>query len=119
MFETNWVPSSAMAEVLGIHPQTLRKLRRHQITPFKEGRDYRWVGLSRYPTEVGEGPARTVNMPLKSAASAEADPPVVAAFLKRSDLMAAQFAQRLWVDAKNLRHCGGGHPIVFKHQGVK
>ena len=46
MFETNWVPSSAMAEVLGIHPQTLRKLRRHQITPFTEGRDYRWVGLS-------------------------------------------------------------------------
>ena len=35
-----------MARVLGIHPQTLRKLRRHQITPFKEGRDYRWVGLS-------------------------------------------------------------------------
>jgi len=34
-----------MARVLGIYPQTLRKLRRHQITPFKEGRDYRWVGL--------------------------------------------------------------------------
>ena len=46
MFETNWVPSAAMAKALGIHPQTLRKLRRHQITPFKEGRDYRWVGLS-------------------------------------------------------------------------
>ena len=35
-----------MAKILGIHPQTLRKLRRHQITPFEEGRDYRWVGLS-------------------------------------------------------------------------
>jgi len=46
MFETTWVPSAAMAKVLGIHPQTLRKLRRHQITPFKEGRDYRWVGLT-------------------------------------------------------------------------
>ena len=46
MFETNWVPSAAKAKALGIHPQTLRKLRRHQITPFKEGRDYRWVGLS-------------------------------------------------------------------------
>ena len=46
MFEASWVPSAAMAKVLGIHPQTLRKLRRHQITPFKEGRDYRWVGLS-------------------------------------------------------------------------
>ncbi|WP_186471949.1 helix-turn-helix domain-containing protein [Synechococcus sp. BMK-MC-1] len=40
------MPSAAMAKILGIHPQTLRKLRRHQITPFKEGRDYRWVGLS-------------------------------------------------------------------------
>ena len=46
MFERDWVPSAAMAKILGIHPQTLRKLRRHQITPFKEGRDYRWVGLS-------------------------------------------------------------------------
>ena len=46
MFEATWVPSAAMAKVLGIHPQTLRKLRRHQITPFKEGRDYLWVGLS-------------------------------------------------------------------------
>ena len=46
MFEKDWVPSVLMAKVLGIHPQTLRKLRRHQITPFKEGRDYRWIGLS-------------------------------------------------------------------------
>ena len=46
MFKATWVPSAAMAKVLGIHPQTLRKLRRHQITPFKEGRDYLWVGLS-------------------------------------------------------------------------
>lgn len=35
-----------MAQTLGIHPQTLRKHRRHQIGLFKEGRDYRWVGLS-------------------------------------------------------------------------
>ena len=46
MFERDWVSSAAMARVLGIHPQTLRKLRRHQITLFKEGRDYLWVGLS-------------------------------------------------------------------------
>ena len=46
MLAKDWVPSAAMARELGIHPQTLRKLRRHQITPFKEGRDYRWVGLS-------------------------------------------------------------------------
>ena len=45
-YDREWVPSADMARVLGIHPQTLRKLRRHQITPFKEGRDYRWVGLS-------------------------------------------------------------------------
>ena len=45
MFETIWVPSAAMAKFLGIHPQTLRKLRRHQITPVKERRDYRWVGI--------------------------------------------------------------------------
>ena len=31
MFEATWVPSAAMAKVLGIHPQTLRKLRRHLI----------------------------------------------------------------------------------------
>ena len=43
--EAEWVPSAAMAKVLGIHPQTLRKLRCDQITPFNEGRDYRWVGL--------------------------------------------------------------------------
>ena len=72
--------------------------------------------LSRHPTEVGEGPARTVDMPLKCAAGAEADPPIVAAFFKRSDLMAEQFAQRLYVDAKGLRHSGGGHPIVFEHE---
>lgn len=35
-----------MAELLGIHPQTLRKLRRHQLSPFQEGRDFRWVGLT-------------------------------------------------------------------------
>ena len=46
MFERDWVPSAAMAKALGIHVQTLRKLRRHSITPFKEGRDFRWVGLS-------------------------------------------------------------------------
>ena len=46
VYEHEWVPSVEMARALGIHPQTLRKLRRHQITPFQEGRDYRWVGLS-------------------------------------------------------------------------
>ena len=43
---TRWVPSADMARALGIHPQTLRKLRRSQTSLFKQGRDYRWVGLS-------------------------------------------------------------------------
>ncbi len=46
MKTTPWVPSALMAELLGIHPQTLRKLRRHQLSPFQEGKDYRWVGLT-------------------------------------------------------------------------
>ena len=41
-----WVSTQECADALGIHPQTLRKLRRHRIPLFKEGRDYRWVGLS-------------------------------------------------------------------------
>ena len=43
---TRWVRSADMARALGIHPQTLRKLRRSQKNLFKEGRDYRWIGLS-------------------------------------------------------------------------
>ena len=45
-YDREWVPSADMARVLGIHPQTLRKLRRSQINLFKQGRDYRWIGLS-------------------------------------------------------------------------
>ena len=55
-------------------------------------------------------------MPLEVAAGAEADPPVVAAFPKGGDLMTPQLAQRLRVDAKNLRHDGGGHPVLFCHE---
>ena len=46
MYDREWVPSADMARVLGIHPQTLRKLRRSQKNLFKQGRDYRWIGLS-------------------------------------------------------------------------
>ena len=46
MYDREWVPSADMARALGIHPQTLRKLRRSQSNLFKEGRDYRWIGLS-------------------------------------------------------------------------
>ncbi|KMM17126.1 hypothetical protein [Synechococcus sp. GFB01] len=35
-----------MAEALGIHKQTLLKLRRSKFSPFEEGRDYRWGGLT-------------------------------------------------------------------------
>ena len=66
--------------------------------------------LRRHPTEVGVGPARTLEIPLKSAAGAEADPAIVAALFERGDLMTPQLSQRLWVDAKNSRHIGGGHP---------
>ena len=35
-----------MAEILGIHHQTLLKLRRSPYTPFVEGRDFRWSGMT-------------------------------------------------------------------------
>ena len=46
MKTTPWVPSALMAELLGIHPDTLRSLRRHPLSPFKEGRDFRRIGLT-------------------------------------------------------------------------
>jgi hypothetical protein len=41
-----WVGTNAMAEKLGVHPQTLLKLRRSPCSPFKQGRDFRFAGLS-------------------------------------------------------------------------
>ena len=41
-----WVSSPAMASQLGIHHQTLLRLRRHHHSPFKEGSDFRWSGIS-------------------------------------------------------------------------
>jgi len=35
-----------MAAHLGIHPKTLLELRRLKRSPFKEGRDFRWAGLT-------------------------------------------------------------------------
>ncbi len=35
-----------MAKHLGIHRQTLLKLRRSDPSPFLQGRDYRWKGLT-------------------------------------------------------------------------
>ena len=41
-----WVPSPEMAKILGIHHQTLLKLRRGPYSPFVEARDFRWSGLT-------------------------------------------------------------------------
>jgi len=41
-----WVPTASMAAHLGIHPKTLLELRRLKRSPFKEGRDFRWAGLT-------------------------------------------------------------------------
>ena len=41
-----WVPSPVMAEILGIHRQTLLRLRRSNFSPFVEGRDFRWSGMT-------------------------------------------------------------------------
>lgn len=41
-----WVGTNAMAQRLGVHAQTLLKLRRSPQSPFKPGRDYRFAGLS-------------------------------------------------------------------------
>jgi hypothetical protein len=42
----SWVSSPVMADHLCIHKQTLLRLRRHSFSPFKEGRDFRWSGLT-------------------------------------------------------------------------
>ena len=74
--------------------------------------------LRRHPTEVGVGPARTLEIPLKVAAGAQADPAIVAAFFEQVDLRTPQLSQRLWVDTKSSRHIGGGHPFaVVSHGG--
>jgi hypothetical protein len=44
--EAKWVGTTAMAERLGVHAQTLLKLRRSSLSPFKQGRDFRFAGLS-------------------------------------------------------------------------
>ena len=44
--EATWVGTTAMAKRLGVHPQTLLRLRRSSLSPFKQGRDFRFAGLS-------------------------------------------------------------------------
>ena len=41
-----WVTSPVMAKILGIHRQTLLRLRRSPQSPFVEGRDFRWSGMT-------------------------------------------------------------------------
>jgi len=41
-----WVTSPVMAKILGINRQTLLKLRRSPQSPFVEGRDFRWSGMT-------------------------------------------------------------------------
>ena len=41
-----WVTSPVMAKILGIHRQTLLKIRRSPQSPFVEGRDFRWTGMT-------------------------------------------------------------------------
>jgi hypothetical protein len=41
-----WVNTAAMAERLGIHPKTLLRLRKQQLSPFQEGTHYRYGGLT-------------------------------------------------------------------------
>ena len=43
---SDWVDSQFMADHLGLHKQTLLRQRRSRVSPFKEGRDYRWSGLT-------------------------------------------------------------------------
>ena len=44
--QQKWFSTEAMAKFLGIHPQTLLKIRRTSPSIFKRGRDFRYTGLS-------------------------------------------------------------------------
>jgi hypothetical protein len=45
-FNSQWVSSAQMAQLLGVHKQTLLTLRRSRLSPFREGIDFRWSGLT-------------------------------------------------------------------------
>ena len=73
--------------------------------------------LRRHPTEVGESLISALDMPLEVTAGTQADPAIVTALFERGDLMTPQLSQRLWVDAKNSRHIGRGHPFAVVGHG--
>jgi len=78
------------------------------------------VGLNPFgwrTLEVRVRPARTLDMPLEVTVGAQADPAIVAALFEQAGLRTPQLSQRLWVDAKNSRHIGGGHPFSVVHGG--
>ena len=73
--------------------------------------------LRRHPTEVGESPISALDMPLEVTAGTQADPVIVAALFEQVALGTLQLSQRLWVDAKNSRHIGRGHPFAVVGHG--
>lgn len=44
---TTWATTPDTAKFIGVHPETLQRLRRLPNSPFKEGKDYRWLGLGK------------------------------------------------------------------------
>lgn len=44
---TSWADTAQTAQFIGVHPETLHRLRRLPDSPFQEGRDYRWLGLGK------------------------------------------------------------------------
>ena len=44
---SDWITTAQFAEQNGIYKQTVLQLRRSKLSPFREGVDYRWTGLTR------------------------------------------------------------------------
>ena len=42
-----WASTHEAAQYIGVHPETLHRLRRLADSPFIEGRDFRWLGLGK------------------------------------------------------------------------
>ena len=44
---SNWTDTATAAAHCKIHSETLKRLRREEHGPFKQGRDFRWAGLGK------------------------------------------------------------------------
>ena len=44
---STWANTPETAQYIGVHPETLQRLRRLANSPFKEGRDFRWLGIGK------------------------------------------------------------------------